>query len=199
MSRTFHGRDIFAPVAAHLAAGVTPARFGKRIEDYLRLNIEKPQRTGKRSWTGTVMKIDRFGNLVTNLHIDEFPNLTTRPFELNAGLEKLTRLALTFSEGNPGELLVLVGSSGYLEVTANQASAAKALGVGRDRRWNWSFIEDADIDSTQIPSLGRSGAGVGVDEVRASGTANGAFRMVIMVVNLLLGLDRQLLINWLHS
>ena len=130
VSRTFHGRDIFAPVAAHLANGVAPARFGKLIDDYLRLTLEKPTRTGKRVWTGVVLKLDRFGNLTTNFSIDEFPQVRTRPFELNVGLEKVTRLALTFTECGPGELFVIVGSSGYLEVATNQGSAAKALGCG---------------------------------------------------------------------
>lgn len=130
VSRTFHGRDIFAPVAAHLSRGVPPARFGKLIDDHLRLSFEKPNRTARRVWTGMVLKADRFGNLITNLHIDEFPEVKIRPFEINAGVEKVTRLAQTFSEANPGELFVIVGSSGYLEVAANQDSAAKLLGCG---------------------------------------------------------------------
>lgn len=130
VSRTFHGRDIFAPVAAHLAAGVKPAKFGKTIDNYVKLNFDRPSRTGKRVWTGTVLKIDRFGNLITNLHIDEFPDVRTRPFDLLAGLQPIRRLALTFSECNPGELFVVEGSSGYLEVAANQGSAAKMLGCG---------------------------------------------------------------------
>jgi S-adenosyl-L-methionine hydrolase (adenosine-forming) len=130
VSRTFHGRDVFAPVAAHLAAGIPPAKFGPRIEDYLRLTFDKPVRTGKRSWTGSILKVDRFGNLITNLHIDEFPDVSTRPFELNAGLQVVRRMALTFSECEPGELFVVVGSSGYLEVATNQGSAAKSLGCG---------------------------------------------------------------------
>ena len=130
VSRTFHGRDVFSPVASHLANGVAPARFGKLIDDYLRLALEKPTRTGKRVWTGVVLKADRFGNLTTNLSIEEFPLVKTRPFELNVGLEKVARLALTFTECGPGELFVIVGSSGYLEVATNQGSAAKALGCG---------------------------------------------------------------------
>jgi S-adenosylmethionine hydrolase len=130
VSRTFHGRDVFAPVAAHLASGVPPAQFGKRIDDHLRLTFDKPTRTGKRAWTGSILKVDRFGNLITNLHIDEFPNIQTRPFELNIGLQIVTRMALTFTDGAPGDLFVLVGSSGYLEVATNQGSAAKALGCG---------------------------------------------------------------------
>jgi len=130
LSRTFHGRDVFAPVAASLSKGVPAARFGKPIDDYLRLSLEKPNRTGKRAWPGTVLQVDHFGNLVTNFHIDDFPQVKTRPFELNAGLEKIARLALTFTECGAGELFVIVGSSGYLEVATNQGSATKALGCG---------------------------------------------------------------------
>jgi S-adenosylmethionine hydrolase len=130
LSQTFHGRDVFAPVAAHLAAGVAPARFGKRIHDHVRLDFFRPRRTGKRVWTGLVLHADRFGNLVTNFRVDEFPGVTTRPFELNVGLEKLSRLAGNFAAVEPGELAVMVGSSGYLEVVANQSSAAKRLGCG---------------------------------------------------------------------
>lgn len=130
VSRTFHGRDVFSPVAAHLAAGVPPAKFGKLIEDHLRLTLDKPNRSGKRSWTGTVLKVDRFGNLITNFHIDEFSQITARPFDLNIGLEKINRLALTFTECDPGEAFAIVGSSGYIEVAVNQGSAARALGCG---------------------------------------------------------------------
>lgn len=130
VSRTFHGRDVFAPVAAHLASGIPAARFGKRIEDYLRLTLERPIRTGKRTWTGSILKVDRFGNLITNLHVDEFPHVQTRPFQLNVGLQSVARLAFTFTECLPGELFVVVGSSGYLEVATNQGSAARLLGCG---------------------------------------------------------------------
>jgi len=130
LSRTFHGRDVFAPVAAHLASGIPPARFGQRIEDYLRLTFDKPSRSGKNVWTGTILKVDRFGNLATNLHIDEFAGVKTQPFELKIARRALSRLALTFTECEPGEIFVIVGSSGYLEIASNQSSAAKALGCG---------------------------------------------------------------------
>jgi len=129
-SQTFHGRDVFAPTAAHLAAGIPPSRFGKRIHDYLRLDFSRPRRTGKHVWTGLVLHVDRFGNLVTNFHLDEFPGVAARGFEMNVGLEKLSRLVANFSEAQPGELVAIVGSSRYLEVVANQASAAKRLGCG---------------------------------------------------------------------
>lgn len=130
VSRTFHGRDVFSPVAAHLASGVTPAKFGKRIEDFIRASFDKPTQTGKHTWSGSFLKADHFGNLATNFHIDEFPSLRTHAFSLDTGLQKITRLALTYSECEPGELFAIVGSSGYLEVAAAQGSAAEALGCG---------------------------------------------------------------------
>jgi S-adenosylmethionine hydrolase len=130
VSRTFHGRDVFSPVAAHLAAGVTPAQFGMRIEDYIRATFDKPTHTGKHQWRGAILKVDHFGNLATNFHLDDFPAIRTHAFALNVGMQSITRLALTFSECDPGELFVVVGSSGYLEVAASQASAAKTLGCG---------------------------------------------------------------------
>ncbi len=129
LSRTFHGRDVFAPSAAHLAAGIAPARLGPRIQDYLRLNLDRPARANKH-WAGCVLKIDRFGNIITNLHIDQFPQLKTHAFELTIGLRSIKRLALTFTDCEPGELCALVGSSGYLEVATNQGSAAQLLGCG---------------------------------------------------------------------
>ena len=128
VSRTFHGRDIFAPTAAHLAKGARPASFGRLIQDYCRLRFAEPLRIGKRVWQGTVLKTDHFGNLITNLHIAEFPALADRPFQLHCGTATIDHLNATFAEGAPGEPLLIVGSSGFLEVVANQDSAAKILG-----------------------------------------------------------------------
>lgn len=128
VSRTFHGRDIFAPVAAHLAKAVRPARFGRLIRDYLKPGFEKPTRTGKRVWTGTVLKVDRFGNLITNLLFEEFSNLAERPFEMLIGPRRIVRFADNYAEGSFGELFLICGSSGHLEVATNQGSAAKLIG-----------------------------------------------------------------------
>jgi S-adenosylmethionine hydrolase len=129
ISRTFHGRDIFAPAAAHLARGVTAARFGKLIDDPVRFTT-KPSQVSKHKWSGTVLKVDRFGNLITNFHIGDFPEVKTRPVELRVGLETIHRLALTYAETGIGEVSAIVGSSGYIELSANQASAAQTLGCG---------------------------------------------------------------------
>jgi len=128
VSRTFHGRDIFAPVAAHIAAGTPPARMGKRIIDYLRPAFEKPMQSGKHTWNGRILKIDRFGNIVTNFHVADFPDLERRSFTMSAGARETSVLVRSYAESSPGELFVIVGSSGYLEVSVNQGSAAKMLG-----------------------------------------------------------------------
>jgi S-adenosylmethionine hydrolase len=130
ISRTFHGRDIFAPAAAHLERKVPAAQFGKPVKDYVRSEASKPAQFSRHGWRGVVLKTDRFGNLITNLHIDQFPDVKTRPFELRAGLEKIRRLALTYAETTIGEVFAIVGSAGYIEVAANQGSAAAALGCG---------------------------------------------------------------------
>ena len=128
VSTTFHGRDIFAPVGAHLAAGVPAARMGKIIEDYLKPGFDKPHRTGKRTWMGRILKIDRFGNVITNFHVDEFGDLALRNFSFAFGPVAVAATARNYAERPPGELFAIVGSSGYYEVSLSQGSAAKAIG-----------------------------------------------------------------------
>jgi hypothetical protein len=129
VSRTFHGRDVFAPVAAHLACGVAPARMGKPIDNYLRPGSLEPERTARRGWTGSILKVDRFGNLITNFLASEFPRALEGAFEMRVGLQTVGRIAGHYQQFGPGEVFVIAGSSGYLEVSAGQASAAKLLGV----------------------------------------------------------------------
>jgi len=129
-SQTFHGRDVFAPVAAHLAAGIRPASLGPLIVDAVRSNADQPTRTGTRTWSGTVLKVDRFGNLITNFHIAEFPDLIRRPIYILAGIHQVDYLVRSYAEATPGEAAAIIGSSGYLEVVVNQDSAAKFLGCG---------------------------------------------------------------------
>jgi len=130
VSNTFHGRDIFSPVAAHLRRGVPPSKFGRLVKDHLRSTFEQPVRTGRRCWSGAVLKIDRFGNLITNFRLSDFPTLPERPFELMAGVLPVSRMVTSFAEGAPDELVVIEGSSGYLEVACNQGSAARKIGCG---------------------------------------------------------------------
>lgn len=129
ISQTFHGRDVFAPAAAHLAAGLALARLGPAISDALTVTTDAPTRTGKRYWQGEVACVDRFGNLISNFAAQDFPELRSRPFTLHAGYEHLSELSPSYSAAAPGQPLLLVGSSGCLEVAVNQGHAASRLGL----------------------------------------------------------------------
>lgn len=130
VSRTFHGRDIFAPIAAHLLRGVRAGSTGKLIDDHLKIDFHRPQQLGRRIWSGAVLHIDRFGNLITNFGINEFGELRTRAFELAVGTHRVHRLALTYAEVDAGELFAIVGSSSFVEIALRESSAARLLGCG---------------------------------------------------------------------
>ena len=149
ISRTFHGRDVFAPAAGHLAKGAKPPQFGKRIDDYLQLNPAEPEQIAGHAWRGSILKVDHFGNLITNFREDKFSGVKTRPFELQVSSERIHRLALNYAETEPGELFVIVGSSGYLEIAANQASAAEKLGCGAG--------SPVDLEVFMTPALRKHG------------------------------------------
>lgn len=142
VSRTFHGRDVFAPAAAHLARGVAPVRFGKTIADYIRGFPLRPRELSPGEWTGVILKVDRFGNLITNFHISDFDAVKTLPFELRAGIECVRRLAVTYAETAIGDVFAIVGSSGYLEIAANQSSAAGILGCGAGAPVDLKIFQD---------------------------------------------------------
>lgn len=129
VSQTFHGRDIFAPVAAHLAGGLAPARLGARISDPVVGSFTKPTRLGPGHWTGTVLKIDRFGNVITNLDWETFQGLAGTPFRLRIGRRTVTQFFSTYDGAVAGRPFALKGSSGYIEVSLNQSDAASFLSV----------------------------------------------------------------------
>ena len=129
VSATFHGRDIFAPVAAHLAAGLAASRVGPLIADALRLPSAAVLRSTERTWIGQVLAIDRFGNLITNLSLSELPDLTRRRFVLSVGPARISDFAPSYSTGAPGKPIVVAGSSGRLEIAMNQEAAAAHLRV----------------------------------------------------------------------
>jgi S-adenosylmethionine hydrolase len=126
ISRTFHGRDIFAPVAAHLARGTPLESVGPRLVDFVKLSIAVPH-VQDGALRGTVLRIDKFGNLITNLR----PTDLGQKFSLTVGGLSITKLCGSFSEAKPGELFAIEGSSGRVEVALNQSSAAERLKVGR--------------------------------------------------------------------
>jgi S-adenosylmethionine hydrolase len=129
VSRTFHGRDIFAPVAAHLANGTAPCEFGSLIEDYLRLDFSMPVLIGEKTWAGTILKVDRFGNLITNFDSETWRRLGTEMFQMGIGGQSVSQMASNYAEMPEGELFVIEGSAGFLEVSMNRGSAAKRFGA----------------------------------------------------------------------
>jgi len=134
VSNTFHARDVFAAVAGWLAKGVEPRQFGDEIEDYTKLTIPKPQAVNDKSWKGMVLKVDRFGNVITNIAAADCPALfaePTPPFKLSAGGKDITKLVPNYAEGGQGEIFALLGSSGYLEIATNRGGAGKLLSLNR--------------------------------------------------------------------
>ena len=134
VSNTFHGRDIFAPVAGWLSKGVQEERFGDPITDYAQFSAPKPKRVGENLVKGMTLKVDSFGNLITNISPEDVPELFSEnppPFKIIVNGQEITRLNLAYSMGRPSELFAIVGSSGFIEICANRASAAKMLNANR--------------------------------------------------------------------
>ncbi len=125
---TFHGRDIFAPVAAHLSLGVVLSAFGPPLPDPVLLSFPHPT-FGPETVQGEIIYQDHFGNLVSNVRgKDLLAWLTGGTCQLEIGSQTLTSLQRTYAEVSAGELLALIGSHGYLEVACAFASAAQQLG-----------------------------------------------------------------------
>jgi S-adenosylmethionine hydrolase len=132
VSATFHGRDVFAPVAAALSKGVRPEQLGVEIKDYQRLPQLLPKRNAARTIEASIIHIDRFGNCITNLTSKVLTGeMIARGFSLNVKGREITSFRRYFAESSEGEdeLFIIWGSAGYLEIAAFRASAAQLLGV----------------------------------------------------------------------
>lgn len=122
-SATFHGRDIFAPLAARLSGSLLPAMLGPQVDDWRRLDLPAPQPEGD-GLTGEILTIDRFGNAITNIRAEQ-----ARGKAVAFGRLKLGSALRTYAEAADGASLALVGSSGYLELSVRNgdfAARAKA-------------------------------------------------------------------------
>ncbi len=125
VSRTFHARDVFAPVAARLTMGHHPRSFGISITDPVLIHWPEIQANDQGLW-GQVIYVDRFGNLITNILQS---NLPSGRLSVDVVGHKIP-LVETYADVIPGDLAALVGSSGYLEISVNMGNASQALGVG---------------------------------------------------------------------
>ena len=124
VSRTFHGRDVFAPVAAHLARGVALDALGTRVTSVSALAMPDPEPLAD-GWRGVVLHVDRFGNLVTNLPA---ALLGSRDWGIELGGQQIAGLSPSYAAMPP--LGAILGSAGYLEIAVPNGSAAEHLGVG---------------------------------------------------------------------
>lgn len=159
-SNTFHGRDVFAPVAAHLSLGVKPQQLGIKINQLEQLDIPKPVQKKAGRVEGQIIYIDRFGNLITNItkeylvkgtggqkpevrsmKPDAFEKISKEKIlskydtiETTIGKKRIVGLSKTYTDAKPGEPLVLIGSAGFLEVSINQGNAQKYFKVDKGNK-----------------------------------------------------------------
>lgn len=132
VSNTFHGRDIFAPVAAHLSCGVPMDALGNPVAQPIQLPIPRPEVTDN-TIIGQVIWIDSFGNLVTNISHEILESLEGRNgVVIHAGGMEITRLNRSYAESSVGETLAIVGSANRLEISINQGDAAQTLELKRE-------------------------------------------------------------------
>lgn len=124
VSSIFHGRDIFASAAGHLAAGIALAEVGEPIEDPILLEIRTPEAYAD-GWRGSVMHIDSFGNLSTNIERRHLTN--AKPIQVAVRSAQISEMKRTFGDAQPGELVALVDSSGKLCICVVNGNAAARL------------------------------------------------------------------------
>jgi S-adenosylmethionine hydrolase len=130
MSQTFHGRDVFAPVAAHLSKGVKPSEFGPEIRKIVMPKFARIYKKGD-GLTGEVIHIDSFGNIITNFTAKHLETLSVEGFVHIKLRDKRLKLKLcrAYAEMDRGKPLAIIGSHDFLEISVNMGSAAQAFGV----------------------------------------------------------------------
>jgi S-adenosylmethionine hydrolase len=129
ISYTFHAREIFAPVAAHLSLGVELESMGALVKDPVQLQIPKALRKGDTLY-GQVIRVDHFGNLITNIHRTDLVQFLKSAFPLiELGQLAIKNLSEIYSDGEEGEVLALINSSGRLEIAVNLGRASEYAGL----------------------------------------------------------------------
>jgi S-adenosylmethionine hydrolase len=152
VSNTFHARDVFSPVAAYLAKGVDPVKFGEEVSDFVRFSAPKPKPVNESTLRGVVLKVDRFGNLITNITPQDAPMLFTEDasgFKIVIGKREITQIKDAYALGAPGEVFGILGSMGYLEIAANRGAAAQIIGVSKGSDVNIMLGEAAAAGNGQ--------------------------------------------------
>jgi hypothetical protein len=139
VSQTFHGRDVFAPVAAYLSAGVAANEFGREASDFVRFEAVAPEKKSDEETTGEIVYVDHFGNLITNLKPENLP----AKFFLRINGKNIEKHQKYYAEAKlTGEIFSIIGSAGFLEIVAFQDSAGRILGVGTGTKFSLISCED---------------------------------------------------------
>jgi len=126
VSRTFHGRDIFAPVAAYLSKGTSIEAMGEPFSEYIRGEVREPM-VSEQSMMGEIIYIDRFGNGITNIRADRLAGRDNVQIKVKSHV--ISKLSETYSDVSPGEVLALPGSGGTLEISIHRGSAENQMGL----------------------------------------------------------------------
>jgi S-adenosyl-L-methionine hydrolase (adenosine-forming) len=142
VSQTFHGRDVFAACAGWLSKGVEVAKFGDEVTDFVRFSAPKPKPMSEKTFKGVVLKSDKFGNLITNFTAKEVPQLfAPEPpaFRIQVGKAEVTTIRSAYAQAAPGEVFGILGSMGYLEISANRAAANRLVGADKGSEVSIAF------------------------------------------------------------
>jgi len=129
VSRTFHGRDIFAPVAAHLSRAVRMRKFGTMLKEFLRLPCPEPRRRKDGRIEGEVIYVDRFGNAITNIDASILADVKNASGKVLVGGKCICSTGGFYDSVARGKPVAVLGSSGFLEISINGGSAAKRFGL----------------------------------------------------------------------
>jgi hypothetical protein len=125
VSNTFHGRDIFAPCAAYVSKLVDWKMMGEEITDPVRFNTPTPLVTSEKQIRGTILHVDRFGNLITNITANEISEERAGLARVRVGKHEAARVLTHYAEAEQGELFAYFGSAGFLELAVPRQSAAR--------------------------------------------------------------------------
>ncbi len=134
VSHTFHGRDVFAAIAGWMSKGVEAAKFGDEVSDFVRFVAPKPKPVNDKLMKGIVLKVDHYGNLITNLTPKDVPQLfepEPPPFKILIGKHEITKMKNAYAQGTPGEVFGILGSMGYLEIATNRGAANRSVGADK--------------------------------------------------------------------
>ncbi|MFQ5667778.1 MAG: S-adenosyl-l-methionine hydroxide adenosyltransferase family protein [Candidatus Binatia bacterium] len=129
VSQTFHGRDVFAPVAAHLSRGIDPQEVGPELSSIVELPFPVARRTGS-AISGAVVYVDHFGNLVTNIEVDAVMRFAAKDVSVSIGTRRVVGLATTYTAVPEGMPVAVLGSWGLLEIAVRNGNAAQVFAAG---------------------------------------------------------------------